>query len=293
MKADEWDFSGVPKEEIPFCLIYELARESTYLAKLTSEFKKHGNSRGPSNPLQPNVIAGIVPRISFPYHDQALVTLIFHGASWRESLPPWLSLSPAQRTHLIGQLARNEAVFTGLAHFHTALLQTALNEGKLTTKPGRTLPDASYVQADGRELVLLVIDWKCFNGVAIRQALLDWFESRKHPAQMDPAVIKGRGKKRSDLQHQLINLGYSRLRSRYTPKQVFRAARKAWDYLIRKDYNTETATQFEKAVAKRITSFQTFFAKVFPFDKRPPKSILEFMARRSRSGPPRSQGAPL
>ncbi len=86
----------------------------------------------------------------------------------------------------------------------------------------------------------------------------------------------------------LENLGYARLRSRYTPRQIFANEHKAWTTLMGPcKFSEKSAREFEGKLKERAERLWGWFQKVFPFDTEPPKSQRDFEQRKTRTGPPR------
>ncbi|MFM8470144.1 MAG: hypothetical protein ACKODH_09265 [Limisphaerales bacterium] len=182
--------------------------------------------------------------------------------------------------------------------FEVHKLHEALRAGKLTTAPGRVLEDASCFDDKGRELVLVVIDWPGFNDTAIKQGLNKWWTEKEKPLRPAPPVKRGQGvRHRKGLNAMLEDLGFARLRARYTPKQVFRHARKAWGRLLadsekyghlKPEFTKETLRAYEDAIRSSSNGVWKYFAEVFDFDHLKPKSQREFEARKTRTGPPKA-----
>ena len=86
----------------------------------------------------------------------------------------------------------------------------------------------------------------------------------------------------------LDNLGFARLRARYTPKQIFESAREAWTTLMGPcEFEAKSAREFEGKLSERAERFWDWFPKTFPFDTEPPKSQRDFERRKTRTGPPK------
>ncbi len=324
LRKEAWDFSKLPPVEVPFCLLWELARESANVERHVSDWRdywrearawneQHGTRNEEGQWVVPDgkgfdtsgarqkclwaACSTLVPQINFPFQRNALRNLNARFGYSEREIPAWQLLKPDQHGKLLEELCADAgwpgyrghpAVKTGNG-FDFGALAGAEKEGRWHLRPGFVMHDASCFDHEGREVVLLVIDWPGFNDTAIKQGLDKWWAEKEKPARPAPPVRRGRGVHHAqELRVMLDNLGFARLRARYTPKQIFESAREAWTTLMGPcEFEAKSAREFEGKLSERAERFWDWFPKTFPFDTEPPKSQRDFERRKTRTGPPK------
>lgn len=324
LREAEWDFSSLPPVEVPFCLLWELARESAEVERHVSDWRsyrrevrawneQHGTRNEEGQLVVPNgkgshapgerqkllmaAASKFVAKINFPFQRDALRNLIVGFAFTEGEISPWQLLKPEERKRRVEQLcgdpswlgySGHPAVRTGSV-FDFGALAVAGKEGRWHRRPGFELEEASCFDDLGREIVVLVIDWPGFNDTAIKQGLDKWWDEKGKPARPAPPVRRGIGIHHAQESCVMLdNLGYARLRARYTPKQLFENARAAWIKLMGPcEFEEKSAREFEGKLSERAERFWDWFPKAFPFDNEPPKSQRDFERRKTRTGPPK------
>lgn len=309
LREAEWDFSSVPRTEVPFCLLWEMARDSGAIQsvgeRLRHYYRRYDDwwKANPDAELYDGPFSGhsraiarakkLVPLMNYPFAPVAVEQLLdLFWAGWQVT-PPWRRVKRAYRNSF-SQLASNApAVRTGglaeLKELSDHFERREPNASQGRARPREWNVEAKCIVRNKSELVLLVINWQRFDATAIYQSLLKWWKKHPKPTHLSSPVKSGRGiRPATQLRAMLDNLGYARLRAHYTPKQIFENARAAWTTLMGPcEFDPKSAREFEGKLSERAERFWAWFPKVFPFDTEPPKSKRDFERRKTRTGPPK------
>ncbi len=270
----DWNFEAVQTlPELQTCLLYEMARESV----LIREQVRLWHTGPPQDEEQAKWWRDAYqsrPTPSFAYREADWSTLIVHWGTLGES-PAWLALNAKGRNYLVTTFFGRPAVHSGFDP-DVGLIRQALKEkwadteanARVVSDDGRNKrmeisawPEASAIGSDGRERVVMVIDWAGFDEPAIRDAFEQWLKGRR-PVGVEPRSKTRRGndsKHTGHLRDWLNALGAARLNAKFTPRQLFDRWPDAWRLLGgNQDFHGS-----EKRVQQRLRDGRGTLAKKF------------------------------
>jgi len=252
---EEWCFSPekVSKDEIVPCLLYEYARESPLVRRVSDAVHEYTQMKiavesitGPIcaqtrlDPTQNRILDTMVMELAKittvpPYDNHGLRMLLLLGDIPRDA-PPWQRLSTDQKSKF-AFFAVKESPFKRLSMHALPIFQAniekiamarkairAIEEKELCAKYGGnreawpksqfSQDDASSVDDDGTETTAVCIDWGAFSDRQIRDGFSRWIRHNRPFVFPEP---KSRGKQKTrDMRAALSALGVVRVCSRFT-----------------------------------------------------------------------------
>lgn len=243
LSRNDWDFDGVPPDELVACCYWEYARES---ARIRAAFEREEKVFFP-DPIPTYVVspAGVrlktgsvinTARARFidQIHEKALPVLeTFHHAINEVPHPfdvPWLELSAVVRQAVIGELAPYFAEKPGL---------TFLAFNRCSDHHDIGLADEDYRCAQfnaklGIEYLRVQIDWGSFTDAQIIAAFKVWLAENRPPGV---GVADRRGlRKQRGFSDYLAWLGILRLMNAYPFTSIKRAKEDAWSHFRSVDW---------------------------------------------------------
>lgn len=264
----------VPNRELFACLLWEFFRESKTVHELASDWKKLFKS-GEQFPDQSSLwqrTSEIKPAINHPLRVEDYVSMVvvqcfgFHDGI----KTPWQDLPAATKQKLIENSAANPPVFIGYdlhaSAFHSALSDKERTSEDFLVKATAMMPG----HEQGKELVLLVVDWARYDDNAIKDGVASLFKNLTRPSGIKPQVRKGSGLGNpNEWRGKLNDLGATRAFAHHAASEL------KWKHLNIYDFFAAKLTdKGPTAVAKKLAAarrrFEVSFPNVLPFEKTSP-----------------------
>lgn len=264
----------LPDRELFACLLWEFLRESKIVHVLASDWKKlmESGEQFPDQSLLWQRTREIKPEINHPLRVEDYVSMVvvqcfgFHFGIGT----PWQDLPAVTKQKLIENSTANPPVFIGYdlhaSAFHAAISDKARTSEDFLVKATAMMPG----HEQGKELVLLVVDWARYDDNAIKDGVASLLNNLSRPSGIKPQVRKGSGLGNpNEWRGKLNDLGATRAFARHAASELKWKQSNIYDFFAAK-LTDKGPTAVAKKLAAARRRFEVSFHKVLPFEKTSP-----------------------
>jgi len=289
LSRTEWDFSGVPDNELVPCLLFEYLRESATAQRLSNALLPlahptkgwHDDARVLLEQVEQMRISINHPLNTPHFINMAIIPIV----AWNihEQLKsPWQQLSPKPKLYLTQSCTEvDAAAYFADSDVYTDQLANAMREAVIEDiHADKDAPAILKAMADvnlkgsypGRKVFGIVADFARYDDNGIRAAMALRTEEiiRSRPAGIKPQFRRESGRGRNAEWRGVLNsLGMARLSVRYKA-HVLRAKLPDAYAQITDSLADKGTTAAQKKLDGARNRFLNRFHKILPFEKLPP-----------------------